>query len=148
MSLWFRKLVRQLATALVAVAFIIAALGPGLSAAHTTGPGSFCPSFTSANAQDEKGLVHGHATASAHGDAIVDQFGLDSPYGKTDGAAKSPCCSSFCSPVFFSFPDHNVDVLAAINNGDWSVCVQVLTSADTGSLKRPPRTASGKFARA
>jgi hypothetical protein len=148
MPLWFNKLVRQLATALVAVAFVIAAFGPGLSVAHATGLGSFCPSFTSANAQDDAGLFQGHASASAHGDATVDQFGLDSPYGKANGAAKSPCCSSFCSPAFFSFPEHNVDVLAAINNDNWPVCVQVLTSADTGSLKRPPRTASDKFARA
>lgn len=148
MPLWFNKLVRQLATALVAVAFIIAAFGPGLSAAHTTGLGSFCPSFTSENAQDDAGLVQGHASASVHANAIVDQFGLNSPHGKADGTAKSPCCNSFCSPVVFSFPDHNIDVLAVVNNDNWPMSVQVLTSAGTGSLKRPPRTASDKFARA
>ena len=147
MPLWFNKLVRQLATALVAVAFVVAAFGPGLSVAHATGLGSFCLSFTSANAQDDAGLVQGHASASAHGNAVVDQIGLDGPYGKADGTAKSPCCSSFCSPAVFSFPEHNIDVLAAFNNDAWPIGVEILIPADSDSLKRPPRTASGKFAR-
>ena len=148
MPLWFNKLIRQLATVVVAVAFVIAAFGPGLSVAHATGLGPFCPSFTSANAQDDAGLVQDHASASAHGDVIVGQFGLDSPSGKAGGAANSPCCSSFCSPTVFSFPDHNVDVLAAVNNDAWPIGVEILIPADSDSLKRPPRTASGKFARA
>ena len=148
MSLWFNKLVRQLAAALVAVAFVVAAFGSGQPVAHATGLGSLCPSFTNANAQDDASLAQGHPSASAHGDVIVDTFGDDSPFGKSDGAANSPCCSSFCSPTVFSFPDHNVDVLAAINNDDWPMSVRVLTPADTGNPKRPPRTVSRKFARA
>jgi hypothetical protein len=101
MPLWFNKLIRQLATVVVAVAFVLAAFGPGLSVAHATGLGSFFPSFTVTNAQDDAGLLQGHASASAHGDATVERFGLDSPYGKADGAAKSPCCNSFCSPAVF-----------------------------------------------
>ena len=140
------ELVRKLATALVAVAFVVATLGSGISTADATGSALYCASF--ANAQHENDVVQGHAPALGLKAAVVDQSGLDGPYQKSDGNAKSQCCSSFCSPAFFLFPDHNVDASMTVNNDDWPMSVPVLTSADTGNLKRPPRAPSSKFARA
>ena len=140
------ELVRQLATALVAVAFIVATLGPGISTADATGSALFCASF--ASAQDDNDMVQGHASALGLKAAVVDQSGLDGPYQKSDGSAKSPCCSSFCSPAVFLFPGHDVEASVTVNNDDWPMSVPILTSADTGNLKRPPRAPSSKFARA
>lgn len=141
------RLVRQLATAFVAVAFVVVAFGSVLSVAHATGSGSFGPTFTNANAQDDTDLVQDYASAPTHCDAVVDQAGLDSPNNKADGVAKSPCCNGYCSPTY-SLPGHSMEALALNGNDDFPIRVQVLTSVEHTSLKRPPRIAPGMFARA
>jgi len=133
------ELVRQLAKALVAVAFIVATLGPDISTADVTGSALFCASF--ASVQDDSDMVQGHAPALGLKAAVADRSALD-------GSAKSPCCSSFCSPAVFLFPGHDVETSVTVNNDDWPTSVPVLTSADTGNLKRPPRAPANKFARA
>ena len=146
MRLRFNRLVRQLTALLAAIAFVFAAFGPGLSAAHATGSASLCASFIDANAQSD--ASPDHAFALGHKSAVVDQAGLDSPYQKTDGNAKSPCCGSFCSPTVFSLSDNNLDTSFAVNSDDWPMTIELLMSAETDSLKRPPRAASREFVRA
>ena len=146
MRLRFNQLVRQLAALLAAIAFVFAAFGPGLSAAHVTGSTSLCTSFIDANAQSD--APPDHAFVLGHKASVVDQAGLDGPYQKTDGKAKSPCCSSFCSPTVFSLSDSNLDTSFTVNSDDWPMTIELLMSAETDSLKRPPRAASGNYARA
>ncbi len=146
MALRFIRLVRKLTAVLAAIAFVFAAFGPGLSAAHAASSASLCASFIDAKAQGDAPQVH--AFVMGHKAAGLDQVGLDGPYQKTDGNVKSPCCSSFCSPTVFSLSDNNLDTSFTVNSDDWPMSIELLMSAETDSLKRPPRAASGKYARA
>ena len=146
MGLRFNRFVRRLTALLAAIAFVFAAVAPGLSAAHAAGSASLCAAFIDASAQSDS--PQDHAFVLGHKSAAVDQSGLDNPYQKTDGNAKSPCCSSFCSPTVFSLSENELDTSVTVKSDDWPMTIHILTSADTDSLKRPPRGASGKFARA
>lgn len=138
MPLRLKKLVRQLTSVLVVAAFVVAAFGPGLSTANAAGSTALCAAYASADVQDDNDMVQGRA---------LDQSAWDSPHQKNEGARKSPCCSGICPPAVFSFPDHNAGP-SAVNKDGWQTGVQALMPADTGNLKRPPRSASSKFARA
>ncbi len=146
MGLRFNRFVRRLTALLAAIAFVFAAVAPGLSAAHAAGSASLCAAFIDASAQSD--APQDHAFVLGHKAAVVDQSGLDSPYQKTDGSAKSPCCSSFCSPTVFSLSENDLDTSVTVQSDDWPMAIQILVSADTDNLKRPPRAVSGKFARA
>lgn len=146
MGLRFNRLVRQLTALLAAIAFVFAAFGPGLSVAHATGSVSLCASFINVNGQAS--AFQDHSFAMGHEAAVVDKTGLDNPYQKSDGKAKSPCCSSFCSPTVFSLSENDLDTSVTVNSDGWPMTIHILTSADTDNLKRPPRATSGTFARA
>ena len=146
MGLRFNRFVRRHTALLAAIAFVFAAVAPGLSAAHAAGSASLCAAFIDASVQSDS--PQDHAFVLGHKAAVMDQSGLDSPYQKTDGNAKSPCCSSFCSPTVFSLSDNNLDTSITVRSGDWPLTIEILISAKTDSLKRPPRAVAQEFARA
>ena len=146
MGLRFIRLVRKLTAVLAAIVFVFAAFGPGLPASHAASSASLCASFANASAQDD--APQDHAFILGHKAAVVDQAALDSPTQKPDGNAKSPCCSSFCSPTVFSLSETDLDTSVTVNGNIWPMTIEILSSAETDSLKRPPRAASPDFVRA
>ena len=142
MQFRLNKLLHQLATMLVAVAFMAAAFGPAISAAHAASAASSCPSFFNSGFQVRSDPVQEHVGTFTHYEALLDQFDYGSSSDNPGRDAKSPCCNSFCSSAFISFPDPNSDALALIHKDDWPAFVQVLISTDIDHLKRPPRASA------
>ena len=136
------KLLHTLATMLVAVAFMAAAFGPAISASHAASATSLCSSFINSGFQVGSGLDLEHIGSYSHYKTLLDQFDNASSSDDPNRDAKSPCCNSFCSSAFISFPDPNSDALALIHKDDWPAFVQVLISTDTDHLKRPPRASA------
>ena len=145
--LLLNKILRQLTTAFVAFSLVVMAFGTELPAAHAMGLGPFCASFTDVTASEDIRLVQDYAAATAPGDAVVNHFGEDNPSKTADGAAKSLCCSTICS-LAFSIAEYNVETLSFGNKDDWQISVKSLTSAESISFKRPPRTDANSFAHA
>lgn len=145
--LGFNKFLHQLATAFIAFTIVVVTVGTELAAAHAMVSGSVCSSFADVAAPGDIRLVQDRASVTAHGNALVGHFGQDNSGKKADGASKSPCCSSYCSPVF-SLAEHSVEALGTGGNDNWLASVQSLTSAGTIGFKRPPRTASDLSMRA
>lgn len=142
MQFRLNKLLHTLATMLVAVAFIAAAFGPAISATHAASAASVCSSFFNSGFQVSGDPDQEHIGTYSHYKALLDQFDNASSSDDPDRVAKSPCCNSFCSSAFISFPDPNSDALAPIHKDDWPAFVQVLISTDTDHLKRPPRASA------
>lgn len=139
MQFRLNKLLHTLATMLVAVAFMAAAFGPAISAAHAASTASACSSFFNSGFQVNSDPDQEHIGTYSHYKALLDQFDNGSSSDDPNRDAKSLCCNSFCSSAFISFPDPNSDALDPIYKDDWPAFVQVLISTDTDHLKRPPR---------
>lgn len=142
MQFRLNKLLHTLATMLVAFAFIAAAFGPATSASHAASAASLCTSFFNSGFQVSSDPDQEHIGTYSQYNALLDQFDNASSSDDPNRDAKSPCCNSFCSSAFISFPDPNSDALAPIYKDDWPAFVQVLISTDTDHLKRPPRASA------
>ncbi len=136
------KLLHTLATVLVAVAFMAAAFGPAISASHAASAAAVCSSFFNSGFQVSSDPDQEQIGTYSHYESLLDQFDKGSSSDDPTRDAKSPCCNSFCSSAFISFPAPDFDALAPIHKDDWLVFVQVLIPTDTDHLKRPPRASA------
>lgn len=136
----------QLTSLLVAVSFILAALGLSISVSHASPPSMLCNGFASSSIQSGQELAQAQVSnfvfTGMSEDSLVGQSKSDA------GTVKSPCCSSFCSSAFFSFSDSSLKDVAIVDNSDWPVSIEVLNSAESDGLKRPPRATFMNFPRA
>lgn len=142
MQFRLNKLLHQLATMLVAVAFMAAAFGPVVSASHAASAAPVCPSFPNSGFQVSGNLDQEYVGTYTQYEALFDQFDNGSSSDNPGRAAKSPCCNSFCTSAFVSFPDPNPEARAPIHKDGWPAFVQVLISTGTDHLKRPPRASA------
>ncbi len=136
------KLLHELTTLLVAVAFVVAAFGPAISASHAASAALKCSSFSSSEFQAGSDRVPELVGTFTHYGSVLNQFDIGNSSDNPNRDAKSQCCNSFCSPAFISLADPNTDALVPIDNDDWPAFVQALIPTDIGHPKRPPRASA------